>query len=121
MNTRRALITIVACSLAAASLNAQSSRERPRAKAAMWTALQLTESQSSRVKAIHEKYAPAVRVTQKQAKDSADKINSRELSEVRGILSSEQQQTFDNYMTGKKRIKRGSVARVMPVKIDISH
>jgi len=121
MNIKRALVAIAACCLVTGSINAQSTAERPRAKAAMWTALQLTESQNSRVKAIHGKYASTIKAAQQFARDSAARINDRELAEVRDILTVEQQQTFDSYMTGKKRVKRGSVARVMPVKIGISH
>lgn len=121
MSIKCALVAIVACCVAAGSANAQSTTERPRARAAMWTALQLTESQDSRVKAIHGKYASAIKAAQQLARDSAARVNDRELAEVRNILSLEQQQTFDSYMTGKKRPRRGSVARVMPVKIGISH
>jgi type II secretory pathway pseudopilin PulG len=121
MTFNRPLLAIAALSIATSAVAAQSTAERPRAKAAMWVALQLTESQQSRVKEIHARYAPAVKATQKQAKDSAARINDRELAEVRSMLTAEQQQTFDSYMSGKKRARRGSVARLMPVKIGISH
>lgn len=120
MSIKRVLIAIVVCCAAASSVNAQSPAERPRAKAAMWVALQLTESQNSRVKAIHDRYASAIKSAQRLARDSAARINDRELAEVRNILTVEQQQTFDSYMSGKKRARRGSVAKVMPVRIGIS-
>lgn len=121
MSIKRALIAIVACCVAASSINAQSTAEKPRARAAMWTALQLTQSQDSRVKAIHGKYASAIKAAQQLARDSAARINDRELAEVRNVLTTEQQQTFDSYMSGKKRVRRGSVAKVMPVRVGISH
>jgi hypothetical protein len=121
MNIKHVLLAILVCGIATNQLNAQSSRERPRAKAAMWNALQLTESQQTRVKNIHEKFAPQVQAVKKQASEASTRINDRELVEVRNILTSDQQQTFDSYMSGKKRVRRGSVARVAPVRIDISH
>lgn len=116
---RQLLLAIATLCITATTIQAQSTNERPRAKAAMWNALGLSESQQSRVKTIHAKYAPSVKATQQQAKDSAARINDTELAEVRNILSSEQQQTFDSYMTGKKRTRRGVGAKVMPVKIAI--
>jgi hypothetical protein len=126
MTLNRALLAIATLFIATlfiatSTVSAQSTAERPRAKAAMWAALHLTESQQSRVKEIHAKYAPAIKATQTQAKDSAARINARELTEVRNMLTTEQQQTFDSYTSGKKRTRRGSVARLMPAKIDISH
>ena len=119
MNIQRTLLTIATLGIATTSLHAQSTADRPRAKAAMWLALGLSESQQSRVNTIHAKYAGSVKAAQQQAKDSAAKINDTELAEVRNILTSDQQQTFDSYMTGKKRAKRGAGARLMPVKIGI--
>ena len=119
MKTRRALLTIATLCIATTSVTAQSTTDRPRAKAAMWSALRLSDSQQSRVKAIHARYAPVIKAAQKQAKDSATRINETELAEVRNILTSEQQQTFDSYISGKKRARRGSGARLMPVKIEI--
>jgi len=110
---------IAATCLTATTLHAQSTADRPRAKAAMWNALSLSESQQSRVKAIHAKYAASVKAAQQQAKDSAARINDTELAEVRNILTSDQQQTFDTYLTGKKRAKRRSGVKMMPVKIGI--
>ncbi|MEO7217635.1 MAG: hypothetical protein ABI026_05530 [Gemmatimonadaceae bacterium] len=121
MHINRALLLAAALCITTISASAQSSAERPRAKAAMWPALNLSESQQSRVKEIHVKYAPAVAATKQMAKDSAQRINDRELADLRNILTSEQQQTFDYYMNGKKRVRRGSVARLMPAKIGISH
>ncbi len=119
MKIQRALLAIATLCIAATTIQAQSTSDRPRAKAAMWNALGLSDSQQSRVKTIHAKYAPSVKATQQQAKDSAAKINDTELAEVRNILTSDQQQTFDSYMTGKKRTKRGVGAKLMPVKIGI--
>ena len=119
MNMRHTLLAIATLCTAATSLQAQAASDRPRAKTAMWNALSLSESQQSRVKTIHAKYATSVKATQQQAKDSAARINDTELAEVRNILSSDQQQTFDTYMTGKKRAKRGAGVKVMPLKIGI--
>ncbi|MEO7042753.1 MAG: hypothetical protein ABI035_10870 [Gemmatimonadaceae bacterium] len=119
MNMRHALLAIATLCITAASIQAQAASDRPRAKAAMWNALTLSESQQSRVKTIHTKYAPSVKAAQQQAKDSAARINDTELAEVRNILTSDQQQTFDNYMTGKKRAKRGAGVKLMPVKVGI--
>ncbi len=121
MTFNRPLLAIAALFIATSAAAAQSTADRPRAKAAMWQALQLTQFQQSRVKEIHARYASAIKATQKQAKDSAARINDRELADVRNMLTAEQQQTFDSYMSGKKRVRRGSVARLMPAKIDISH
>lgn len=112
----------VATTSIAASAAAQSVSERPRAKAAMWPALHLSESQQNRVKEIHARYAASIKATQQQARDSAARINARELTEVREILDSDQQQTFDSYTTRTKaRARRNSGARLMPVRIGISH
>ena len=121
MNINRALLLAAALCITTSSAGAQSSAERPRAKAAMWPALKLSESQQSRVKEIHARYAPAIAATKQQAKDSAERINDRELAELRNILTSEQQEAFDSYTNGKKRVRRGSVGRLMPAKIGISH
>lgn len=121
MHINRALLLAAALCITTSSASAQSSAERPRAKAAMWPALNLSESQQSRVKEIHARYAPAIAATKAQAKDSAERINERELVDLRKILTSEQQQIFDSYMSGKKRVRRGSVPRLMPAKIGISH
>ena len=121
MNVNRALLLVAALCITTSSASAQSATERPHAKAAMWPALQLSESQQSRVKEIHVKYAPAIAATKQLAKDSAQRINERELADLRNILTSEQQQTFDYYMSGKKSARRGSVPRLMPAKIGISH
>jgi Spy/CpxP family protein refolding chaperone len=109
-----------ALSIPAAAAVAQSAAERPHAAAAMWPALQLSESQQARVREIHARYAPAVAATRQMARDSAQRINDRELADLRNILTSEQQQTFDYYMSGKKRARRGTVPRLMPAKIGIS-
>jgi hypothetical protein len=119
MNIRSAIVLLVAVCLVASSLPAQSSRERPRAKAAMWPALHLSPAQQDRVRQIHARFAPAVKATQKQARDSAARINAHELAEVRNLLTSEQQRIFDSYMSGKRRARRGTGARLMPVRIDI--
>ena len=131
MNIQRALLTLVVCCLCTApvsaqstsaqSTRAQSTRSRPRAKPAMWAALQLTETQKTQVKNIHEKFAPAMKVAQKQAKDSSAKVYGREMTEVRGILTFSQQQTFDSYMNGQQRTRRGSVAKVVPARIAVPH
>ena len=107
MKTKRALLAIATLCIATTSVTAQSTTNRPR------------DSQQSRVKEIHARYAPVIKAAQKQAKDSATRINETELAEVRNILTSEQQQTFDSYISGKKRARRGSGARLMPVKIEI--
>ena len=119
MKIQRTLLAFATVCIAATTVHAQSTADRPRAKAAMWNALGLSESQQSRVKTIHAKYAGSVKATQQQAKDSAAKINDAELAEVRNILTSDQQQTFDSYMTGKKRAKRGVGAKLLPAKIAI--
>ena len=87
----------------------------------MLVALQLTESQKARVDAIHDRYSPATKAVQKQASDSASRITDREMAEVRSLLTGQQQQTFDSFMSGKQRTKRGRVAKVMPVRIAVPH
>jgi len=119
MNIKCSLFVVAACCLAAGSMSAQSSHARTRAKPAMWAALQLSESQKTQVSAIHDKYAPAVQVVQQRMNDSTSQIHDREMGEVRSILTPEQQQTFDSYMSGSKRTKRMSVGRAMPVKIAV--
>jgi lipoate synthase len=85
----------------------------------MWSALQLSESQKATVKTIHAKYAPSLRVARKQASDSGASVFAQEMAEVRSILSVSQQETFDAYATGKTRPRRGSVAKVIPLKIAV--
>lgn len=85
----------------------------------MWVALQLSDSQAERVRAIHTRYSPAIKLAKKQPGDAASKIFDREMAEVRMILSASQQQTLDSYMTGSVRQHRRSVARVLPAKIAI--
>lgn len=119
MNIKLTLCALVACFVATGSLSGQSSRARPRARAAMWTALQLSESQQARVNSIHVKYAPAMKLARKHSGDSSAKLFAREMSEVRELLTMSQQQTFDSYMTGNPKPRRGSVARVVPAKIAV--
>jgi hypothetical protein len=118
MSIRRTLLPVIACCLAISSIGAQSSRPA-RSRTAVLAALQLTESQKARVDAIHDRYSPAVKAVQKQASDSASRITDREMAEVRSLLSGQQQQTFDSFMSGKQRAKRGRVAKVMPVRIAV--
>ena len=119
MNIQRALMVLMACCITGSSLDAQSTRSRPRASKAMWTALKLTESQKEQVKTIHEKYAPAMKAAQKQASDSATVIYNQEMADVRTLLTLTQQETFDSYMSGSRRGRRGGMAKVMPVKIRV--
>ena len=119
MNIHRLLFAVVVCCAATSPVSAQSTRARSRAKPAMWTALQLTESQKAQVKVIHEKYAPAVKVAQKLAADSIARINDREMSDVRAVLTSSQQETFDSYMSGQKRSRRSAMVKMMPAKIAV--
>jgi hypothetical protein len=85
----------------------------------MWTALQLTESQKAQVKVLHEKYAPAMKAARKIGADSAARINDREMNDVRVLLTSSQQATFDSYMTGGKKSKRSTRVKLMPAKIAV--
>jgi Spy/CpxP family protein refolding chaperone len=119
MNIVRKLLPVLASCLVASSLGAQPGRATPRPTPAMWAALQLTESQQVRVDAIHDRYAPAVKLARKQASDSAARIVEREMVEVRSLLTPSQQQIFDSYMSGKRAKRRGVGARLMPVRIAI--
>ena len=119
MNIQRALMILVVCCIAASSLTAQSTRPRVRASKAMWTALKLTETQKEQVKVIHDKYAPGMKLAQKQAPDSAAVIYNHEMADVRALLTLTQQETFDSYMNGTRRSKRGGMVKVMPVKIRV--
>jgi hypothetical protein len=121
MDIRHALFTLSLGVLAAAPARAQSHRATPRAKAAMWAALELTAAQQTRVEAIHSKYAPAVKAAQKAAADSAARINARELEEVRGILTMQQQETFDAYISGRTHTRRARATKVAPARISIPH
>lgn len=119
MIIQRVLLTLVVCCLCTGPMSAQATRGRPRVKSAMWAALQLTETQKTQVKNIHEKFAPAMKIAQKQAKDSSTKVYGREMAEVRGILTFSQQQIFDSYTNGQQRTRRGSVAKVLPARIAV--
>jgi len=123
MTLSRILFAVIACCISAgistSSMSAQSIHTYGRAKPAMWTALQLTESQKAQVKSIHEKYAPAMKAARKIGADSAAGINDREMTDVRVLLTSSQQVTFDSYMTGGKRSKRSARLKVMPAKIAV--
>ena len=119
MNIQRALLTLIVCCVCTTPMSAQTNRSRARAKPAMWAALQLTETQKTQVNAIHDKYAPSMKVAKKETGDSASKIHDREMSEVRAVLTISQQQTFDSYMNAGRRTRRGSVAKVVPAKIAV--
>lgn len=123
MKIAHTLMVILACCIAGGSLAAQPapSHSRPRASKAMWTALQLTETQKAQVKTIHEKYAPAMKLAQKETTDSASVIYGREMADVRELLTFAQQETFDSYMSGARRGrgKRGGMVKVMPVRIGV--
>jgi hypothetical protein len=119
MNVRHSLFAILLCALAASPLAAQSARGRSHAKAQLWTALALTELQQARVNTIHASYAPAIKLAKKQSPDSAARIFALEMSQVRTLLTISQQQTFDTYMAGNPKPRRGSVARVTPARIAV--
>lgn len=119
MNMKSALLVLVACCLVTGAMSAQSNRTRPRAKPAMWTAVQLTETQKTQVKTIHQKYASVMKFAQKQSRDSGSKIYDREMTEVRDVLTFSQQQTFDSFMNGKQRARVGSAGKAMPAKISV--
>ena len=119
MRITQVLFAVIACCVTTSSMSAQSNHTYARAKPAMWTALQLTESQKAQVKLVHEKYAPAMKAARKIGADSAASINDREMSDVRASLTSSQQLTFDSYMTGGKRSKRSARVKVMPAKIAV--
>ena len=122
MTHKRALLPLVALFLLAGAAGAQQSpRARTRARPAMWAALQLSESQKQQVATIHKQYAAALRVARKQASDSGVSVFAQEMAEVRSILSVSQQETFDAYASTSGRPRRGSVARVVPLKIAIPH
>jgi hypothetical protein len=119
MTTSRMLLAVIACCITTSTMSAQSTRTRSRATAAMWTALLLTESQKAQVKVIHEKYAPAIKAARKVGADSAARINDHEMSDVRPLLTSSQQVTFDSYMKGEKPSKRSARVKLMPTKIAV--
>jgi len=119
MNIHRMLFAVIVWCIATSSMSAQSSRTYARAKPAMWTALQLTEPQKAQVKAIHEKYAPAMKAARKIGADSAARINDQEMSDVRVLLTSSQQVTFDSYMIRGKRSRRSAMVKMMPAKIAV--
>ncbi len=123
MSIKATLFAFAAFSVIAGSLGAQSHRTRQRAKPAMWTALQLTETQKSQVKTIHKKYAPATKAARARvavsATDTSSKVFQREMTEVRDILTFSQQQTFDSYMNENKATRRGAGAKVLPAKIAV--
>jgi hypothetical protein len=119
MPVRQTLFAIIACCITASSMSAQSNRSYSRPKPAMWTALQLTESQKAQVKAAHERYAPAMKAARKIGADSAARINDREMTDVRVLLTPSQQVTFDSYMTGGKRSKKSTRVKLMPAKIAV--
>ena len=102
-----------------ASLGGQSARSRTHAPQAMWAALELSDAQAERVRTIHMRFAPAIKLAKKRPGDAASQIFGREMAEVRMILSPSQQQTLDSYMTGSVRQHRRSVARVLPARIAI--
>ena len=117
MTSIRVLFAVIACCIITSSMHAQSTRTYPRPKAAMWTALQLTEPQKAQVKEIHEKYAPVMKAARKIGPDSAARINDREMTDVRVVLTSSQKVTFDSYMAGGKGSKRSGRVKVMPAKV----
>jgi G:T/U-mismatch repair DNA glycosylase len=119
MTISRILFAAVACCITTSSMSAQTNRTYSRPRAAMWTALQLTESQKAQVKVLHEKYAPAMKAARKIGADSAARINDREMNDVRVLLTSSQQATFDSYMTGGKKSKRSTRVKLMPAKIAV--
>lgn len=124
MNVKQALFAILFCGIAASALSAsslaaQSARGRSHAKPQMWTALALTESQQARVKAIHARHAPAMKLAKKQSPDSAARIFALEMADVRALLTMSQRQTLDSYLAGNPKPRRGSVARVAPVRIAV--
>ncbi len=123
MNIKVTLFALAAFCVVAGSVGAQSHRQRQRAKPAMWTALQLTDTQKSQVKTIHKKYAPAKKAAQSHLEaptaDSSARVFQREMTEVRDILTFSQQQTFDSYMNESKATRRGAGAKVLPVKIAV--
>jgi hypothetical protein len=119
MNVKHALSAILLCGLAASPLAAQSVRGRTHATARMWSAIALTESQQARVNTIHASYAPAMKLAKKQSPDSAARIFALEMSKVRALLTISQQQTFDTYMAGNPKPRRGSITRVTPARIAV--
>jgi hypothetical protein len=119
MTIGRMLFAIIACCITASPMSAQSSRTYSRPKPAMWTALQLTESQKVQVKLVHERYAPVMKAARKTGADSAARINDREMTDVRVLLTPSQQVTFDSYMTGGKRSKKSTRVKLMPAKIGV--
>jgi hypothetical protein len=121
MNIQRALIVLLTCCIAGTPLTAQSTRTYPRAKKAMWAELGLSESQQTRVKNIHDKYAAATKLAQKQSRDSANRVYDHEMSDVRAILSMTQQQTFDSYMQRPRRGAKAGAVRVMPARVGVPH
>ena len=119
MYFRATLLAIAACCVVVGTIGAQSNHTRPRARPAMWTALQLTDTQKSQVKTIHKKYAPATKAAHAQATDSSARVFQHEMVEVRDILTFSQQQTFDSYMNGSQATRRRAIAKVLPVKIAV--
>ncbi len=119
MTISRILFAAIACCVTTSSMSAQSNHTYSRPKAAMWTALQLTEPQKAQVKVVHEKYVPVMKAARKIGADSAATINDHEMRDVRVLLTSSQQLTFDSYMTGGKRSKRSAQVKVMPAKIAV--
>jgi Spy/CpxP family protein refolding chaperone len=119
MNTIKILFAVIACCITAGPMSAQSTRTYPRPKAAMWTALQLTESQKAQVKVVHDKYAPVMKAARKVGADSAARINDHEMTDVRVLLTAPQQVTFDSYMTGGKKSKRSTRVKMMPAKVAV--
>jgi hypothetical protein len=119
VSIRSTLFAAAMLCVATGSMGAQANRPRARAKPAMWTALQLTETQKAQVKTIHRKYAPAAKAARKERSDSARRIYDREMTDVRQILTFSQQQTFDSFMDGSQAGKGRPVAKVMPAKIGV--
>jgi len=77
------------------------------------------ESQKAQVKAVHDKYASAMKAARKVGADSAASVNDREMNDVRALLTSSQQVTFDSYMTGGKRSKKSTRVKLMPARIAV--
>ncbi|HWG16519.1 MAG TPA: hypothetical protein VN678_01565 [Acidobacteriaceae bacterium] len=119
MTITRLLFAAIACCITAGSMSAQATHAYSRPRAAMWTALQLTESQKAQVKAVHDKYASAMKAARKVGADSAASVNDREMNDVRALLTSSQQVTFDSYMTGGKRSKKSTRVKLMPARIAV--
>ena len=119
MKGKAALVLIVVAAMLPGHADAQSVRRKLPSRTALRAELQLTASQIAREKAIHNQYAPLIKSARRASRDSASRLRDVEVREFRTILTPSQQEKLDAATEVAPRHRRGSVARVVPVRISV--